>query len=242
MGTLNGLGTLKRQSHYAADVERQTGREQLLGMERSIVQAALDSTGRRLSTDGWGRLSELRRWLTTEAVTGGGIGPAETARIDSRHLADSVLFALPWRGREAPPSLLDVGSGVGLPGLVLAIVLDETQVVLLDRSQRRCDLAARAVRVLGLENVDVVQIDAVRYKESHFGVVMRAVVPPLDAVPIVSGLLEPGGSGVIGLSRKESPEISAETLDAAHRSGCAAAIVEQKVLDLTAWLLIMTRS
>src|SRR5680860_1148391 len=95
------------------------------------------------------QLGRLHRWLATEAVEAGGLGPNEVDQITQRHIGDSAAFAC--QVPKAPDSLIDLGSGVGLPGAVLAILWPRTSVTLLDRSGRRADLARRMTRVVGLD-------------------------------------------------------------------------------------------
>ena len=96
-------------------------------------------------------LDDFGRWLADEGVESGGVGPIEGPRIVDRHLADSLVFAGVWGA--TPSRVLDVGSGVGLPGIPLAITHPLTDVTLLDRSGRRCRLARRVVRILGLSTI-----------------------------------------------------------------------------------------
>lgn len=152
-----------------------------------------------------GLLTKYREWLATEAITAGGIGPAETKRLWHRHLADSLTFLA---GLGGETTVVDVGSGVGLPGIPLAIALPHTSFTLLDRSERRCDLASRAVRVLGLANVEVVQGDAVHLTLPHEAAVSRAVSAPEDSVEFLRRLLPNGTVAVVGGSHGggEPPE------------------------------------
>ena len=181
------------------------------------------------------QLEEFGRWLGTEAIDAGGIGPDEGSRLADRHLADSIIFATAWD--QTPTDLLDVGSGVGLPGIPLAITHPDTAVTLLDRSGERCRLARRAVRVLGLENVSVEQRD-VRHATGRRDVVtFRASLRPAAAVAAALPLLADRGCAVIGLSRTAEPDISrieppGTTLDLLR--------IDQGVLDSPAWLLRMT--
>ncbi|MCP3974752.1 MAG: hypothetical protein GY720_09690 [bacterium] len=120
-------------------------------------------------------LTEFHGWLRAEALEAGGIGPDEGERLWRRHIADSLTFLA---GLDGVSSIVDVGSGVGLPGIPLAISLPDTQVTLLDRSERRCWLARRASRVLGLANVEVLQGEARQLRLGHAAAVSRATLPP----------------------------------------------------------------
>lgn len=165
--------------------------------------------------------------MLTEAVEAGGLGPNETDRIDNRHIGDSLLFAGGFA--TAPPEILDVGSGVGLPGIPLAVVLPETSFHLLDRSGRRVELMKRAIRVLDLPNIEVVHGDIADWERSVDGIVSRACLSPEQAVVSFKRLLNPGGSAVIGGSWASKPEVS----------GFELFEVPAMVLDQMVWLLIM---
>ena len=81
------------------------------------------------------------------------IAKGDRASIFTRHVLDSlnpvVLFERP------PASLLDVGSGAGLPGIPLAIVWPETRAILLESRDRKAGFLELAARTLGLRNVQV---------------------------------------------------------------------------------------
>lgn len=178
------------------------------------------------------QLSALHRfgvWLNAEATRAGGIGPGETDRIDSRHIADSLLFAVPWETR--PHLVWDWGSGVGLPGIPLAVAFPNTEFRLIDRSGRRADLMRRAVRVVGVENVVVIQEDFTRMTGNPDVVVSRAAITPNQAGDILSRRLKPGALAVFGGSWVAEPQVPGwETLR-----------IPPKVLDHAVWLLIMRR-
>jgi len=191
------------------------------------------------------RLNDARRdalagygeWLATEGVEAGGLGPLEAPRIVDRHLADSLVFAGVWG--DTPDQVLDIGAGVGLPGIPLAITHPNTGFVLLDRSERRCGLARRATRVLGLQNVAVEQRDAETESSMWPAIVFRASLPPEAAMRLAARLLANDGCAVIALSRAGEPEILPPT-----PPDCAADLVSTApgVLDSPAWLLRMRRT
>lgn len=166
-------------------------------------------------------------WVATEGRAAGGIGPSEAGRIDRRHLADSLLFASQLPGDIA--EMWDLGSGVGLPGLPLAIALPDTEVVLIDRSGRRVDLLRRAIRILDLENCQVTQGDIESMTGQADAVVSRASLPPARLARLIPRLLRPGGVAVAAGSWRERPEAEDwETIE-----------IPAYVLDRTVWLLIM---
>lgn len=145
-------------------------------------------------------LEEYASWLQAEAIPAGGLGPDEGRRLWDRHVCDSLAFAVGWPD-EGPDAALDVGSGVGLPGIPLAILWPRTAWTLLDRSRGRTSLAKRAVRVLGLDNVEAVQADVDHHREHYDGIVARGVMEPAALPNKVRHLLSPVGTLVIGLSR-----------------------------------------
>lgn len=145
------------------------------------------------------RLERLAAWLETEAVAGGGIGPKEVDRLWSRHICDSLAFALV--AESIPDRAVDVGTGVGLPGLPLAIQWPGTRWTLVDRSGRRVDLARRAVRVLELDNVVVSQGSYAGLSETWPLVVSRGTLPLETAVAELGRLVSSGGQAIVALRR-----------------------------------------
>jgi 16S rRNA (guanine527-N7)-methyltransferase len=182
-------------------------------------------------------LDDFGRWLADEGIEAGGVGPLEGLRIVDRHLADSLVFAGAWRA--TPSRVLDVGSGVGLPGIPLAITHPLTDVTLLDRSGRRCRLARRAVRILGLSNVSVEQGDVAREARAWPVVVFRASLPPDRALAVAAPLLEAGGRAVVALSRTSEP---ASVPPAPPGTEIDLICTGAGVLDSPAWLLRMQKT
>ena len=135
------------------------------------------------------RYAEL---LATAGVERGLIGPREAPRLWERHLLNSAgLLELLDEGA----SVADLGSGAGLPGLVLAIARPDLTVILIEALLRRATFLEEAKELLGLRNVVVRRS---RGEELHgrleVDVVVARAVAPLDrlagwALP----LLRPGG-------------------------------------------------
>jgi 16S rRNA (guanine527-N7)-methyltransferase len=167
--------------------------------------------------------------LSTEGVSAGGIGPAEVDRVDRRHLADSILFA--HLIGDQPGKVWDLGSGVGLPGIPLAIVHPEREFLLVDRSGRRVDLIKRALRILDLENCTVVREEISNLTPFLDTVVSRASLPPDRLGEEMRRLLGVGRIAVVAGSWEDCPTHQGwETIE-----------IPRDVLDHTVWLLMMRR-
>ena len=190
----------------------------------------LAALGRReLSKEQMTLLSTYQDWLASEAFTSGGIGPGEVDRLEIRHIGDSLLFATVFD--DDPVSVWDLGSGVGLPGIPLGILLPNTQFHLLDRSGRRVDLANRAVRILGLDNVSIETTDIELLSGTVDVLVSRASLPPERLAIIAKKTLVPGGLAVIGGSWEQRPSHPEwETVE-----------IPPDPLDQPVWLLMMRR-
>lgn len=118
--------------------------------------------------------------LAGRGVDWGLIGPHERDRLWDRHVLNSVALAdlLP-RG----VSMIDVGSGAGLPGIPLALARPDLRIVLLEPLQRRADFLELAVEELALDAVDVVRARAEDHRERYDTVTGRAVAPLKKLVP-----------------------------------------------------------
>ncbi len=134
------------------------------------------------------------RLLATDGVIRGLIGPRETDRLWTRHLLNCAALTdlIPHGAR-----LVDVGSGAGLPGLVLAIARPDVQVILVEPLERRVRFLLEAIDRLELDNCEVVRSRAQDAGPSAGGadlVVSRAVAPLGRLAGWCSGLVRPGGT------------------------------------------------
>jgi len=213
----------------------------MTGIPSDVARRAAEWSGYDLSDQQVSQLNTYAEWLVAEAIPAGGLGPREGDKVWPRHIADSLVFAAGWRD-QGPSELLDVGSGVGLPGIPLAILWPEAVITVLDRGGRRVRLLRRATRVLGLVNVSVAQGDVFSVADEWHGVVFRGAVKASEAVGLSARLLEVGGRAVLGLSRKpEAPPESRDLRNLAQALGLEANVVgvPPEVLDAAVWLLIM---
>ena len=144
--------------------------------------------------------------LAGVGVERGVIGPNEVPRIWERHLLNSAVVAeLVPRGC----SLVDLGSGAGLPGMVLAMLLPDSEVVLLEPMLRRATFLEECVADLALGNARVVRARAEQMAgELTVDVVTARAVAPLDRLAaLAAGLLKPGGIVLAVKGAKASAEV-----------------------------------
>jgi len=213
----------------------------MAGEPLELARRAAAWVGRGLSPSQEDALCVYADWLIREAIPAGGLGPREADRVWERHIADSLVFGAAWKDRD-PDEILDVGSGVGLPGIPMAIMYPGATVTLLDRGGRRVRLLRRAVGILALPNVVIAQGDVFSVADEWGGVVFRGAVRPPEATGLAARLLTPGGRAVLGLSRRpEVPPKGRDLVNLAGALGLSAELVQVPgdILDAAAWLLIM---
>ncbi|WP_237742649.1 16S rRNA (guanine(527)-N(7))-methyltransferase RsmG [Actinopolymorpha alba] len=119
------------------------------------------------------------------------LGPREVGRLWDRHLLNcGALGSLIPHGAD----VCDVGSGAGLPGLVLALARPDLTVTLIEPLLRRATFLSEAVDALGLTNTRVVRARAEDHSDLYDTVTARAVAPLPRLVRVTLGLCRPGGS------------------------------------------------
>ena len=140
----------------------------------------------------FGQVSAYALMLADEGVRRGLIGPGEVARLWRRHILNSAAIAahLPDRG-----TVIDVGTGAGLPGVVLAAMRPDLRTILLEPMERRVLWLREVIAEVGLHSAEVVRG---RAEELHGEVVAdavtaRAVAPMTRLVPWTLPLLRDGG-------------------------------------------------
>lgn len=158
--------------------------------------------------------------LSDAGVERGLLGPREAPRLWERHLLNCAALA-----EAIPPAatVCDVGSGAGLPGLVLAILRPDLRVTLLEPLLRRSTFLTEAIDALGLGSTRVVRARA----EQHHGVerfdvvTSRAVAPLARLLEWSMPLVAPRGImlAMKGVSLEAELEEAGPTL---RRLGCAA--------------------
>jgi len=138
---------------------------------------------------------ELAREYTADLARRGEelglIGPLELPRLWTRHILNSALLA----PLLSPGVVGDIGSGAGLPGIVLAIARPDVSFVLIEPMERRVDWLTAESASLGLANVRVVRARAEETKLDWplDQVTARAVSALSTLIPLAAPLVKAGG-------------------------------------------------
>jgi len=162
------------------------------------------------------RYAEL---LATEGVVRGLIGPREAPRLWDRHLLNCAVLGelLPQHA-----TVCDIGSGAGLPGLVLAVARPDLRITLVEPLLRRTTFLDEVVAEMRLDRVEVVRAraDALHGRRRFDVVTSRAVAPLERLLGWSMPLVEPQGALVAmkGSSVTEEIEQAARVL---RELGCA---------------------
>lgn len=136
------------------------------------------------------------RQLAEHGEERGLIGPLEPARLWTRHILNSAVIAGAF---SAGARVADVGSGAGLPGIVLAIARPDVRWVLIEPMERRVAWLQEQADLLGLDNVAVERAHAEEYDagEGLDAVTARAVSALRTLLPLTAPLVRPGGELIL---------------------------------------------
>jgi 16S rRNA (guanine527-N7)-methyltransferase len=131
-------------------------------------------------------LELLAKWGQTINL----ISRVDPPTVTQRHLPDAFFLA---RHMEDARSVLDVGSGAGIPGLVIALLFPNLRVQLIESNQRRCSFLRTAIHRLDA-NASVIEGRLEHEAPDPADLVCsRATWPPAEWVDRASSLVRPGG-------------------------------------------------
>jgi len=132
------------------------------------------------------------------------LGPREMPRLWSRHILNSAVVAeLVAPGK----TVCDIGSGAGLPGIPMAIILPDTRFTLIEPMERRSDWLISVVEELGLKNVEVLRARAEEVGEAFDIATARAVSALPKLLRLCVPLVRHGGEILALKGSKASEEI-----------------------------------
>ncbi|MGO2141053.1 MAG: 16S rRNA (guanine(527)-N(7))-methyltransferase RsmG [Leucobacter sp.] len=180
------------------------------------------------------RIDTLQEFATDLAARGeelGLIGPLELPRLWTRHLLNSAVLAPLLRegGRVA-----DIGTGGGMPGLVLGILRPDVEFFLVEPMERRCLWLNEQIERLGLTNTHVKRGRAEEFHGAFEAdqITARAVTALKKLVPLTVPLLREGGE----LLFLKGTSIDAE-IEAAQKTLKKHKVRDIEVIELGADLL-----
>jgi 16S rRNA (guanine527-N7)-methyltransferase len=175
-----------------------------------------------------GREAEIRRYvdlLIHRGVDRGLLGPREVPRVWDRHIVNCAVVRdlFPTRATVA-----DVGSGAGLPGVVLALSRADLHLTLIEPLLRRAEFLSEVVDELGLSGVEVVRARAEELAgERSFDVVTARAVAPLDRLVSWALPLCRVGGELIALKGKSAVDEVTTAADTLRRYGAGDVSIEQ---------------
>jgi 16S rRNA (guanine527-N7)-methyltransferase len=154
------------------------------------------------------RIDLARRFAENLGAHGeerGLIGPLERPRLWTRHVLNSAVIAPLFCGRVG-----DVGSGAGLPGLVLAIARPDVEWVLIEPMERRVVWLREQTAQLELSNVEIVRARAQEWDGGGLdAVTARAVSALRTLIPVTAPLVRDGGELILLKGASAQTEIDA---------------------------------
>ncbi|MEV5412102.1 16S rRNA (guanine(527)-N(7))-methyltransferase RsmG [Thermopolyspora sp. NPDC052614] len=176
--------------------------------ESNELPDAPDVAREVFSDEAWPQARAFAEILAGPGVVRGLLGPREVPRIWDRHLLNCAVVA------EAVPEgvrLVDIGSGAGLPGIVLAIIRPDITVTLLEPLLRRTVFLEECVETLKLGNAEVVRGRAEELAGKRvFDVACARAVAPLDRLLAWSmPLLAEGGQLLAMKGERAAEELQA---------------------------------
>jgi len=136
------------------------------------------------------------------------IGPLEPPRLWTRHILNSAVAAPLF---SAGARVGDIGSGAGLPGLVLAIARPDVSWVLIEPMERRVAWLQEQKDALALDNVEVIRARSEDWKQGAVldAVTARAVSALRTLIPLTAPLVRPGGELILLKGANAANEIDA---------------------------------
>lgn len=163
--------------------------------------------------------------LADDGVVRGLIGPREVPRLWERHLVNCALLG---RAIDEGRDVCDIGSGAGLPGLVLAIARPDLRLTLVEPLLRRTTFLDEAVVELGLPNVEVVRARAEElHGKREFSVVTSRAVAPLERLLGWSMPLVRQGGALVAMKGSSVHAEIEEAERAFRKYGAGAVSVEE---------------
>lgn len=168
-----------------------TSTEQALTIAKNILEKGLSELGLPIGPDQQGLLLQylllLEKWNQVYNLT----AIRDLTKMVAAHLLDSLSVV----SRLSGDSVLDVGSGAGLPGIPIAVAKPMCEVTLLDSNHKKAAFLRQAVADLALKNANVVceRVESWAAPKEFDVIISRAFSDLNEFVSLTGRLLAPGG-------------------------------------------------
>jgi 16S rRNA (guanine(527)-N(7))-methyltransferase RsmG len=158
-------------------------------VKHELDRAVADVAGVEPTEAARERLFAFERLLLTRAIPLGLIAESDRSDVRERHLLDCARAAAYVHGA----NVADLGSGAGLPGIVVAILRPDIRVYLVEAQRRRLAFLELAVDEVGLENAVPVGARVETLRDRFSGAVSRAFADPARSWRLAEPHLEDDG-------------------------------------------------
>lgn len=192
------------------------------------------AAGRDVSRETFDKLAVFVDLLMAEAERQNLIAPSTLESVWERHILDSAQLV---RFEPFPGAIwVDIGSGAGLPGLVIAL-LTQGPMTLIEPRRLRAEFLGEAAKTLGLSKRVTIHCAKVERVERRFDVITARAVAALDRLlAIASHLSNNGTVWVLPKGKNAQSELAQ-----ARRNWQCDALVEQSRTDPESQILVLTR-
>lgn len=209
--------------------------------ETSAVLEAEPAVAAELFGDRIELARQFTRALADHGEERGLIGPLELPRLWTRHILNSAIAAPLFRSGSR---VGDVGSGAGLPGMVLAIARPDVRWVLIEPMERRVAWLNEQVAALRLDNVEVLRARAEEWPEGPVldAVTARAVSAFRTLVPLLCPMLRDGGELILlkGINAEKEIAAAEKPMRKFTVSGARVEVLGEGVLTETTRAILAT--
>ena len=199
--------------------------------DTEVLRAQAGSLGVAIDPTQASRLIRFEELLADRAIPLGVVSHSDATRIRERHILDSLRAAPVVEGADLAA---DLGSGAGLPGVVVAIALPRLRMLLVERRPRRAALLELAVEELGVSNATVFAGRVAEMPGPVDVALARAFAPLDEAWAQARGILRPGGRLVYFAGGETSVPVAPE-------GSTILEVLRTPVLESAGALVIMTR-
>jgi 16S rRNA (guanine527-N7)-methyltransferase len=163
----------------------------LFHVKQASYEEGLALLGLSLGPDTIERLSTYEGLLAERGISAGLVARSDAHRIRERHVLDSLRAATAVRAGDT--FAYDLGSGAGLPGIPVAIVVSELGVRLVESRRTRSAFLELAIERLELDNAEVILGRVESQSQPADLCLARAFAPLPEAWSLAGRLLRPGG-------------------------------------------------